>query len=109
MKYKVGDKVLITSSYIDDNRNFWRGKIMTINFIFGDSYFMEEDWSKLFWLDSMIEKKVEEKEEQSSDYYLFKYLSAKLSEKEAELNAKLSEIKKIQEEIKKVLDNESEM
>lgn len=106
MKYKVGDKVRITSSYIDDNRNFWRGKIMTINFIFGDSYFMEEDWCKLFWLDSMIEKKVEE-ENHSSDYYLFKYLSVKLSEKEAELNARLSEIKKIQEEIKKALDNES--
>lgn len=106
MKYKVGDRVLITSSYIDNNRNFWRGKIMTINSIFGDSYFMEEDECKLFWLDNMIEKKVEE-EKHSSDYYLFKYLSVKLSEKEAELNAKLSEIKKIQKEIKEVLDNES--
>lgn len=52
----------------------------------------------------MIAGKVEE-EKHSSDYYLFKYLSARLSEKEAELNTKLSEIKKIQEEIKKVLDN----
>lgn len=43
----------------------------------------------------------------SSDYYLLKYFYAKLSEKEAELSAQLSEIKKIQEEIKKELDNES--
>lgn len=46
-------------------------------------------------------------EEHSSDYYLFKYLSMKLSEKEVELTEKLYEIKKIQKEIKEVLDNES--
>ena len=58
----------------------------------------------------MIEGKVEDdtkEEEHSSDYYLFNHLSMKLSEKETELTAKIDEIKKIQEEIKEVLDDEN--
>lgn len=113
MKYKVGDKVRII-----DKRNSlmncqgkmdcWLGKIMTIEKVYDEDrcYRMKEDGQLWFWYEGMIVGKVEE-EKHSSDYYLMKYLSAKLSEKEAELNTKLSEIKKIQEEIKKVLDNES--
>lgn len=111
MKYKVGDKVRIVSERTFDMDAYgemdkWLGKVMTICKVFSGCYFMQEDNESWFWSDDMIAGKVEE-ENHSSDYYLFKYLSAKLSEKEAELNAKLAEIKKIQEEIKKVLDNES--
>lgn len=114
MKYNVGDKVRII-----DKRNSlmnclgkmdcWLGKIMTIEKVYDEArcYRMKEDGQLWFWYEGMIAEKVEE--EHSSEYYLFKYLSAKLSEKEAELNTKLSEIKKIQEEIKKVLDKESQM
>lgn len=112
MKYKVGDRVRII-----DKRNSlmnclgemdcWLGKVMTIEEVCDENhyYHMKEDERSWAWYEGMIAEKVEE--EHSSDYYLFKYLSAKLSEKEAELNAQLSEIKKIQKEIKEVLDNES--
>lgn len=109
MKYKVGDKVRIVKSLTNPmdslRRQCWLGKIMTIDRIGVNCYHMKEDRNFWIWTDDMIAGKAEEG--RSSEYYLFKYLSAKLSEKEAELNAKLSEIKKIQEEIKKVLDNES--
>lgn len=112
MKYKVGDKV-----WIIDKRNSlmnclgkmdcWLGKVMTIEKVFDEDhcYRMKEDGQLWFWYEGMIAEKVEE--EHSSDYYLFKYLSMKLSEKEAELTAKLDEIKKIQKGIKEILDNES--
>lgn len=112
MKYKVGDKVRII-----DKRNSlmncfgkmdcWLGKVMTIEKVCDEDYCyrMKEDGQLWFWYEGMIAEKVEE--EHSSDYYLLKYLSVKLSEKEAELNVSLAEIKKIQEEIKKVLDNKS--
>ena len=115
MKYKVGDKVRIVSKRTDGmnyagEMDCWLGKAMTIASISftWDCYSMKEDSGRWAWYDNMIAGRVEE-ENHSSDYYLMKYLSTKLSEKEAELNAKLAEIKKIQEEIKKVLDNESEM
>ena len=114
MKYKVGDKVLIVK-----NPNFfcpiemtgWLGRTVTISSIFpigGNAYSIKEDNGLTIWGEHWFEEKVGDVL-QKSDYYLMKYLSAKLSEKEAELNAKLAEIKKIQEEIKKVLDNESGM
>lgn len=110
MKYKVGDKVRIvgipTITMNSSGRMYWLGRIMTIKRIGAKGYRMWEDGQSWVWTDDMIAGKVEE-EKHSSDYYLFKYLSARLSEKEAELNTKLSEIKKIQEEIKKVLDNEN--
>lgn len=110
MKYKVGDKVRIvgipTITMNSSGRMYWLERIMTIKRIGAKGYRMWEDGQSWVWTDDMIAGKVEE-EKHSSDYYLFKYLSAKLSEKEAELNAKLSKIKKIQEEIQKVLDNES--
>ena len=113
MKYKVGDKVRIVSKRTTNmdaygKMDCWLGKVMTIEKVLDEDhcYRMKEDGHSWFWFDNMIVGKVEE-ENHSSDHYLFKYLSAKLSEKEAELNAKLAEIKKIQEEIKKVLDNES--
>ena len=112
MKYKVGDEIRIVKKRTakmnpDGKMDCWLGKVMTIDgFCFVGNYcYMKEDGGKWHWYDEMIAGKVEEKH--SSDYYLFKYLSAKLSEKEAELTAQLSEIKKIQKEIKEVLDNES--
>lgn len=111
MKYKVGDKVRIVK-----NPNFfcpiefkgWLGRTVTISSVFPigeNAYSIEEDNGLTIWGEHWFAEKVEE--EHSSDYYLLKYLSAKLSEKKAELNASLAEIKKIQEEIKKVLDNKS--
>lgn len=115
MKYKVGDKVRIVKNRTENMNSFgemdeWLGKIMTISRVEYDCYAMEEDYEQWFWFDNMIEGKVEDnpkEEKHSSDYYLFKYLSMKLSEKEAELTAKIDEIKKIQKEIKEALDNES--
>lgn len=114
MKYKVGDKVRIVKNpnfFYPIERTGWLGKTVTISSIFPiveNAYSIEEDNGLIIWGEHWFEEKVGEVLPKS-DYYLFKYLSAKLSEKEAELNAKLAEIKKIQEEIKKVLDNESEM
>lgn len=116
MKYKVGDKVRIVKNRTENMSpaglmDCWLGQDMTIEKIFNNrTYCMKEDSHYWSWDDDMIEGRVEDnskEEEHSSDYYLFKYLSMKLSEKEAQLNAQLSEIKKIQKEIKEVLDNES--
>lgn len=110
MKYKVGDKVRIVKNRTvdmnpDGKMDKWLGETVTIAIVGNNFYRMKEDGQEWFWYDEMIAKKVED--EHSSDYYLFKYLSMKLSEKESELTAKLDEIKKIQKEIKEMLDNES--
>lgn len=112
MKYKVGEKVRIVNErthYMDSfwEMGEWLGKTMTISSLcppFG--YHMKEDNNRFIWREEEIVEKIEKEEEHPSDYYLFKYLSMKLSEKEAELTAKLDEIKKIQKEIKEVLDSE---
>lgn len=113
MKYKVGDKVCIVNErthYMDSfwEMGEWLGKTMTISSLCPPlGYHMKEDNNRFIWREEEIVEKIEKEENHSPEYYLFKYFSMKLSEKEAQLNAQLSEIKKIQKEIKEVLDNES--
>lgn len=115
MKYKVGDKVRIVKNRTENMSpsglmDHWLGRNMTIEKVFNETYRMKEDCHYWSWDDDMIEGKVEDntkEENHSSNYYLFKYLSMKLSEKEAELTAKLDEIKKIQKEIKEMIDGEN--
>lgn len=111
MKYKVGDKVRIIDERSDlmncqGRMDCWLGKVMTIEKVCDEDrcYRMKEDEQVWYWYEEMIAEKVGE-ENHSSEYCPLKHLLAKLSEREAELNAKLAEIKKIQEEIKKMLDN----
>lgn len=63
----------------------WFGKTVTISMVGNGFYRIEEDYKDWLWTDDMIEGKVEDdtkEENHSSDYYLFKYLSIKLSEGE---------------------------
>lgn len=116
MKYKVGDKVRIVKNpkfFCPMEMKGWLGSIVTISYTYPaihpigkNAYSIKEDDGLTVWGEHWFEEKVGE-ELPESDYYLFKYLSAKLSEKEAELTEKLGEIKKIQKEIKEVLDSES--